>query len=187
MREGEELRRRRFDQLFRETRTDLLAFLVRRAESPEDAADALAETYLIVWRKLDAVPSGHQARPWLFGVARNVLLKGMTRRRSHRVLVERLAGELRVLGAVGSARADPRSGMVRAALARLPDLDREILTLSAWEGLSPTEIGVVLGRSANFVRVRLHRARVRLQRELDEGSPGSSMAFTVAAPARPPS
>jgi RNA polymerase sigma-70 factor (ECF subfamily) len=184
MREGEEVRRRRFDQLFRETRADLLAFLVRRAESLEDAADALAETYLIVWRKLDAVPSGRRARPWLFGVARNVLLKGMTRRRSHRELVERLAGELRVVAAVGSERTDPRSDMVRAALARLPDLDREILTLRAWEALSPTEIGVVLGRSANYVRVRLHRARVRLRRELDEGPPRTSMAVAIAAPPR---
>src|SRR5436190_2006233 len=71
-----------FEQLFRETRTDLLAYIVRRSESAEDAADVFAETYLIAWQKLDAIPPDERARLWLFGVARNRILKGATRRRS---------------------------------------------------------------------------------------------------------
>lgn len=43
--------------------------MLRRSKSPEDAADVLVETYLIAWRKLDAVPRGDEARLWLFGVA----------------------------------------------------------------------------------------------------------------------
>jgi RNA polymerase sigma-70 factor, ECF subfamily len=82
-----------FEQLFRDTRTDLLAYIMRRSQSAEDAADVLAETYLIAWQKLDGIPTGERARLWLFGVARNLLLKGATRRRSRDALVERLAGE----------------------------------------------------------------------------------------------
>ena len=152
-----------FEQLFRDTRTDLLAYLLRRSPSPEDAADVLAETYLIVWRKLDAVPKGDRARMWLFGVARNLLLKGADRRRSNHALVERLAGELR--SALPSPVDDERSTALRSALAALPERDREILTLTAWEGLTPRQIAGVMGISANVVRVRLHRARVRLRAE----------------------
>lgn len=67
----------RFDVLYRATRADILSYLLRRATSPEDAADAVAETYLIAWEKLDSIPSGEQARLWLFGVARNVLLRAV--------------------------------------------------------------------------------------------------------------
>jgi RNA polymerase sigma-70 factor, ECF subfamily len=157
-----------FEQLFRDTRTDLLAYIVRRSVSAEDAADVLAETYLIAWRKLDAIPSGDRARMWLFGVARNLLLKGAGRRRSNDALVERLAAELRNALPAHSA-IDERGQRLRGALATLPERDREILTLTAWEGLTPKQIALVLGMSANVVRVRLHRARARLKLQLSGG------------------
>jgi RNA polymerase sigma-70 factor (ECF subfamily) len=157
-----------FEQLFRDTRSDLLAYIARRSECVEDAADVLAETYLIAWQKVDAIPTGDRATLWLFGVARNLLLKGASRRRSRHVLVERLAGELRdAYQAVHpSAAEDERSDVLRAALAALPEGDREILTLTAWEGLTPRQIAMVMGTSANIVRVRLHRARSSLKRRL---------------------
>jgi RNA polymerase sigma-70 factor, ECF subfamily len=51
----------------------VLAYAVRRTPDPQDAADVVAETFLVAWRRLDAVPSGEQARPWLYGVARHTL------------------------------------------------------------------------------------------------------------------
>ena len=56
---------------------------------------------------------------------------------------------------------------VRAAVAALPAADREVLTLTAWEGLSAGEVAVVLGISAPAVRTRLARARARLRHGLD--------------------
>ena len=50
--------RENFEQLFRDTRTDLLAYVLRRSRNAEDAADVLAETYLIAWQKLEKVPKG---------------------------------------------------------------------------------------------------------------------------------
>ena len=63
----------RFTALFEATRLPLLAYAVRRVADPADAADVVAETYLVAWRRLDDVPAGADARPWLFGVARRVL------------------------------------------------------------------------------------------------------------------
>ena len=169
-----------FEQLLRETRTDLLAYLVRRSGRPEDAADVLAETYLIAWRKLDAIPQGDQARLWLFGVARNLLLQGASRRRSRHALAERLASELRNAHPLEPAVDDERRAIVRAALNALPERDREIVTLTAWEGLTPKQIATVLGTSANLVRVRLHRARAQLKRELDSVRPHTRRVERVA-------
>jgi RNA polymerase sigma factor (sigma-70 family) len=158
--------REAFEQLYRSTRTDLLRYLVRRAPSAEEAADLLAETYTTAWRKLDAVPAGGEARLWLFGVARNLLLRSARRQRVDDALIDRLAGELR-------AWQPPSAGdefgheRLREALGELPERDREFLTLTAWEGLAPREIAQVTGTSANVVRVRLHRARKQLKGQLD--------------------
>jgi RNA polymerase sigma-70 factor, ECF subfamily len=159
-----------FEQLFRDTRTDLLAYVMRRCPSAEDAADVLAETYLIAWQKLDAIPTGERARLWLFGVARNLLLKGASRRRSGHALAERLAQELRSAQPPDAPSDDARSGALLVALTALPERDREILMLTAWEGLTPKQIAAVLGAPVNLVRVRLHRARTRLKGDLAAGS-----------------
>jgi RNA polymerase sigma-70 factor (ECF subfamily) len=156
-----------FEQLFRDTRTDLLAYILRRSRNAEDAADVLAETYLVAWQKLDRVPKDEQARLWLFGVARNLLMKGASRRRSGNALVERLAGELRSADLAPSPLEHERRDALRTVLAALPVRDREILTMTAWEGLTPKQIAAVMGTSANIVRVRLHRARARLRRQLE--------------------
>ena len=166
----------RFQELYKQTRHDLLAFVRRRAASPEDAADVLAETYLVAWRTADALPDGDRARLWLFGVARNLLLKTARQARVRNALSERLAAELRATGSDHAAMIHhARRGELRAALAELSAQDREILTLSAWEGLSPREIATVIDSQASTVRVRLHRARKRLRRQLDQEhwSPGA--------------
>lgn len=164
-RPSSDAKRRAFEELFFATREDLLAYLVRRTSRAEDAADALAETYLIAWRRLDAIPPGDAARLWLFGVARNLLMKGATRHRAQNALVERLAQELPA-GAFEPVE-DARSDALRAAVAALPARHREVVLLTAWEGLTPKQIATVTGTPVNLVRVRLHRARNRLRHELE--------------------
>jgi DNA-directed RNA polymerase specialized sigma24 family protein len=68
-----------FSALYHATHLDLLAFLLRRTPTAEDAPDCLAETYLIAWEKRERIPEGDGARPWLFGVARNVMRRGRER------------------------------------------------------------------------------------------------------------
>ena len=163
----------RFERLFNDTRRDLLAYALRRSRSPEDAADVLAETYLIAWRKLDAIPQGEEARLWLFGVARNVLVRGASRERSRHEVVARLAHELRDVQATVEID-DPRTPALREALTALPAQQREVLLLTAWEELTPRQIATVTSTPVNLVRVRLHRARARLKRALAVREPRSS-------------
>lgn len=157
--------RRVFEELYRTTREDLLRYLVRRCRDPDEAADLLAETYLIAWNKLGALPDGDAARFWLFGVARNLVLRSARRQRVALALVDRLADVLRSAEAAAPA-AGHRQEALRRGLLTLSEQDREIVMLTAWEGLAPREIAAVLGTSANVVRIRLHRARGRLKKEL---------------------
>jgi RNA polymerase sigma-70 factor, ECF subfamily len=175
----------RFEELFRSTRDDLLRYLLRRTRSPEEAADLLAETYAIAWRRLAALPLGEQAPLWLLGVARNLLRKSQSRGRSQSAVVARLALELQA--ASNAVAESAESEVVGAALQRLPQSQREAVMLTAWEGLTPREIAAVTGTPVNLVRVRLHRARARLRSDLGhldpEGDP--SAPATKREPCRP--
>jgi RNA polymerase sigma-70 factor (ECF subfamily) len=163
--------RERFEALFRQTRGDVLAYALRRTRSPEDAADVLAETYLIAWRKIGSIPHGEEARLWLFGVARNVLRRGAVRERALNAMVEQLAHELHTQEATAPRAQDALGARMQAALRSLPERQREVVLLSAWEGLAPREIAAVTRTPVNVVRVRLHRARVRLRRAISPNPP----------------
>ncbi|MBG0814826.1 RNA polymerase sigma factor [Planomonospora sp. ID82291] len=164
---------RRFEEIYTAHYPDLLAYVRRRTASPDDAADALAETFTTAWRRLDDVPEGHAARLWLYGTARRVLANGRRAADRRTELAVRLRAELAVwaehtgdAGAPGGAAGHDRGG-VREAFRRLSADDRELLALVSWEGLDAGEIATVLGCSRGAVRLRLHRARKRLARELD--------------------
>lgn len=175
--------RRRFEQLARETHGELLKYALRRSANAEDAADVVSETYLIAWRRLEAVPRGASARFWLFAVARNVVLRGAEHQRASHALIERLqqkhteqADQIQVEVA-GSD--DRLVRALRAGLASLPPDEYELVTLSVWEGLTPKEIARVTGLSANVVRVRLHRTRRRLLQRLEQTRTRSAARTTT--------
>jgi RNA polymerase sigma-70 factor, ECF subfamily len=152
-----------FSALYRAASADVLAFLLRRCPTPEDAADCLAETFLIAWQKRAQLPSGRDARAWLFGVARNTMKRSHERTGRAAGAVQALAGELATVGAVQPGPESRGPDPVLAALEDLTPVDQEIITLISWEGLTPREIGAVLGISPNLVRVRAHRARAKLR------------------------
>jgi len=156
----------RFNRLYHETSDDVLAYLVRRSRSIEDAADALAETYAAAWRKLDSLPEGNRARLWLFGAARIELRKAATRTRADDELITRMANELSAVSGRQPGTTNPDEALW-SAVSYLSARDREILALTAWEGLAPREIATVMGISANAVRRRLYRARSELRERLD--------------------
>jgi len=157
-------REARFEQLFKETRSEILGYAVRRTRSPEDAADVLGETFLIAWRKLDTVPSGDEARLWLYGVARNVLRRGPAHENT--LDIDRLAFELGEAVDTSRPEEENQTPELWGALERLPGPQRDVILLAAWEELTPREIATITGSSVNLVRVRLHRARAHLKREL---------------------
>jgi RNA polymerase sigma factor (sigma-70 family) len=159
----------KFEALYLSSRLDILKYLVRRCVDTDEAADALSETFLVAWRRIDVVPEGLEGRLWLFGVARNVLFKQLRKRQRTTAISERLATELRSVAA--TSKGDVAEDNARRALSQLSKSDREIVELSAWEDLSPGEIASVLEISPNAARVRLHRARQRLAEILSQLEP----------------
>jgi RNA polymerase sigma-70 factor, ECF subfamily len=154
-----------FARLYSDYGRDVLAYVLPRAAGPEDAADVVAETFLVAWRRARDIPAGPHARLWLFGVARRVLAnqrRGQSRRTR---LAERLRDESVAAEATqpGPSRSDRA---VLRALERLSKDDRELLLLAGWEELRSAQIARVLEISTVAARTRLHRARQRLRAEL---------------------
>jgi RNA polymerase sigma-70 factor (ECF subfamily) len=151
-----------FEALFTRTSQAVLAYLVRRVDDPADAADLLAEVYLVAWRRLEQVPVGDQGRLWLYGVARRVVSnhrRGQARRRQ---LADRLREHLQSTSMPAHEPSDEEA-RIHAALDQLSPTDKEILRLTAWEGLGAHEAAVVLGIGSDAARARLARARQRLR------------------------
>jgi RNA polymerase sigma-70 factor (ECF subfamily) len=162
------IRNERFEGLFRENYAPVRAYALRRA--PRDMAqDVVAETFLVAWRRLDDVPV--DALPWLYGVARRVLANARRSAERGVALEQRLA-----TAAVPVSLADPGDNVgdaeiVRAALARLSERDRETLMLVAWHGLPPARAARAADCTRAAFSVRLHRARARLAAQLASVEP----------------
>jgi RNA polymerase sigma-70 factor (ECF subfamily) len=160
----------RFDELYRSAGTAVLGYALRRCASREDALDVTAETFLVAWRRRAETPvEPEDARAWLFGVARGCLANLARGDRRSQRLGQRLAENLEIgtlpdPARVHESRADNRQ--VRQALDLLSTDDRELVTLTAWEGLTPAQAGAALGLSPGAARTRLHRARLRLRASL---------------------
>lgn len=162
----------RFRELYDAAYPRIMAYTLRRARNREDALDAVSETFIVVWRRLDDIPEGRGAVPWVYGVARRLLAN------QYRSLDRKAGLEKRLKDDRSSGSGEQSFDLVHDALAGLRSGDREILTLAAWDDLDNGEIAEVLGVSESNVAVRLHRARKRLARELGRlgmhGSPKNS-------------
>jgi RNA polymerase sigma factor (sigma-70 family) len=138
----------------------------RRRTTADAVEDAVAETFLLAWRKSDEIP-GDQALLWLYGVAYRVLTH-QWRSASRR---GRLAEKLASLGITAISLPEDtvivgqEHHQVLTALGALKDTDQEILRLTAWEELPQAEIAVVLGISIGAVRQRFYTAKKKLADE----------------------
>ncbi|MEW2219341.1 RNA polymerase sigma factor [Streptomyces sp. NPDC006990] len=146
----------------------------------EVADDLMAETFTTAFQQRHrydpARGAGADARPWLFGIATNLVgrhrraearrFKAMARVPAPADHDEPLAD--RAADRVG-ARAVRRE--LAAALAALPARHRDVLLLVAWGGLGYEEVAQALGIPVGTVRSRLHRARSKLREALGGSDP----------------
>jgi RNA polymerase sigma-70 factor (ECF subfamily) len=159
------LRRERFEEVAALVTEPVRRFLARRTDA-DTADDVLADTLLVCWRRLDDVPHGDEALPWAYAVARHALANAERGARRQR----RLAYRITVVDPPSEVapEEDAPDERVARALARLRPDEAELVRLWAWEQLGPAEIATVLDLTANAVSIRLHRARGKLRRLLEE-------------------
>jgi RNA polymerase sigma-70 factor, ECF subfamily len=183
----EPLERARWEGLYRSHAGQVFAFAFRRV-GREDAADVVAETFLVAWRRIGEVPTD-QARAWLYRTARNVVANELRAgRRRHRLDLHARASVPADHGVTGDHAAEVTEQVrVRTVLRSLSPLDQEVLRLTEWERLDLAEVAIALGCSRTAVKVRLHRARRRFAARLAAAdSAPDPVADSPARPAQTP-
>lgn len=125
------------------------------------AQDAVQEGFVRLWRDATAVVAAAAGRSsvggWLCTVVRNAALDAVRRRRAV-PLPEQVRQPTPPQGT-----AVDETGLLWAAVGRLPELERAAVVLRYRDGLAYDEIGERLGKTANHVGVILHQGVARLR------------------------
>jgi RNA polymerase sigma-70 factor (ECF subfamily) len=139
------------------------------------AEDATAEVFVVVWRRLPAVPPPPSDRAFVYAVARRQVSNQQRGIRRLLGLKRRISVQPPEPSGTDADTTSVRRHRLRGALEELPSGQREALILVVLEGLSHAEAAQVLGCSENAVAVRLHKARMLLRdRVMESATPMDS-------------
>lgn len=146
---------------------EILGYFRRRKADRDTALELTAETFSRAWVTRGRFEDRHEgsAAPWLYGIARNVLLMSIRRGAVERRTAARL-GVLERLDLDGSSDTTPEAGWAEGAdelLDSLPLSQREALRLRVVDELTYDEVADALGTTRSAARVRVHRALVALR------------------------
>jgi RNA polymerase sigma-70 factor (ECF subfamily) len=167
-----------FRAIFDAHHRELHAYCLRRLSAP-DANEAAADAFFAVWRRLGEAPS-ETTREWLFAGAREAVDLRTWRSAQVRVVAHR---DVAVPSSVGAGTVQvvrhPAYERVHDAMAGLRAIDRAVVLLELWEGLTPGEIAQVLGISERSVGHRRRRTLTKLASR-DGTSTGATDPTAVA-------
>jgi len=155
--------------LFQRYYPRVFAFVNRRLDDPSLAEEAVADTFMEVWRSAKSFRGASRVSTWIFGIATFKAMEAdRNRRRRKRSAV--IPTRLETLHRVPEPRSAERTieardelRWVRHYLEGVPQGQREILELALLEGRDYGEIALKLGISRGTVKSRLSRARQDLR------------------------
>ncbi|WP_344139322.1 RNA polymerase sigma factor [Luedemannella flava] len=178
-----------FGEVFDEHADAILRYAARTLGDRAGAEDVVSLTFLEAWRLRERLlPEGESVRPWLFGIATNVLRNTARRARRHRAALDWLPPPDTVPDPAdeGADRLDDaeRLAAARRAMDALKPHEREVFVLCVWEELDYAAAAEALGVPVGTVRSRLARARARLRLETHGKSPARPDSYQVTARTR---
>lgn len=174
----------------------VFAFGMRVCGHREDAEDTAQEVLVKAIPYLPKFDNSRALAKWLYTVAKNRCL--MSRRKSkfapkQELSLEELMPDREELEQLGSSSIpNPESSTIRGeqaqrlreAIRSLPPHYRIVLVLRDMEGFTDEEVGEITGLRPGTVRIRLHRARLFVRRELQEKQEGARSQKSASRSAR---
>ncbi|MFB6871030.1 RNA polymerase sigma factor [Streptomyces sp. NPDC056323] len=178
-------------ELYDEHAQAVYRYALRVTGNWAEAEDVVSSTFLEAWRSRERLnPDGDGLRPWLLGIATNIMRRNARTRRSRETALARVPER----GAIPDFADDLVTHLAdteqlraaHAALARLRRRDREVFTLVVWAGLDYAAAAEALGVAVGTVRSRLSRARTRLRELTEAETRATRTRDTRAGTERPP-
>ncbi|MFO7639353.1 MAG: sigma-70 family RNA polymerase sigma factor [bacterium] len=165
-----------FEELVRRHERKVYNIAYRMLSNPEDASEALQDTFLRAYRFLNKFEFKSQFFTWLYRIATNVSLTRLRRRKSPVVmsLDQPIGDSGDMIFEIPDDQFSPDLLYKRRELQRrlqqavdgLPEDYRTVVVLRDLEGLSNEEVSKVLNLSVAAVKSRLHRGRMALREKL---------------------
>jgi RNA polymerase sigma-70 factor, ECF subfamily len=157
-----------FEQIYRRYARDLYRFALYLSGDQAHAEDLVSETFVRCWASPEPIREA-TVKSYLFTIARNLYIRERTRHSRHTELSPHLpdSGSIQQ-----SLEGRERLGYALQAFQQLPEADRSALLMRANDQLSYEQIASALGLSLTAVKVKIHRARQKLARIMDEERPG---------------
>ncbi len=157
------------EELYKQIQPKIYAFFYVQTRSKEVAEDLTQEVFYQALKGFDTFNKKSTLQTWLFGIAKNRLKNHFRNQSYKKQLIEQLPKE-------EIERDTPEDRLVKKedkkslinAIDILDVLPKEIVSLRIYGELSFREIGILLGKSENFARVTFHRAKMKIQKELDD-------------------
>ena len=168
-----------FTRLFDRWAPRLRQTFARSGARRDEANDLVQQTFLQLHRARADFKPGALLRPWLYTIALNLRRQQLRRagRKPETALGER-AEQVAVAGDDPDASLMGR--VVHAALASLPEAQREVIVLHWFEGLAFREVGEIVGATQTAVKVRAHRGYAKLRAELEAAGVTAADATSYA-------
>jgi RNA polymerase sigma-70 factor (ECF subfamily) len=148
-----------FEALYANYSRDIYRFALYLCGNSAEAEDIASETFARAWNASGEVRAA-TAKAYLFQIARNCYLEGL-RRGTRQVQLDETTPDSRP-NPYADAESRMRLNGVLASLQQMPEMDRTVLLLRVQEGLPYQEIADAVGLSLSAVKVKIHRARLKL-------------------------
>ena len=167
--------KRRFEQLVDQHGSRLFQLARLMLGRDDEAEDVVQETLVKLWKNVDKLRAGEELA-WLITCTRNACLDILRGRARTRGLLHLVASEHKALGEAGESGPHDefdrheRAGILRAALAAMPEPGRSLLILRDIQELDVATVARTLELSENQVKVYTFRARRQLRYRLEEES-----------------
>ncbi|MFP4152068.1 MAG: RNA polymerase sigma factor [Alkalispirochaeta sp.] len=159
-----------FETVYQEVFPILFKVVLRILRDQERAEEVCHDAFVRFYQHSTALPDVPQAKYWLLRVGKNLAYNVSKRRNREGIANQRAYHEPRhnQVGSEAALLRDETVRLVHDAVQRLPRNLRDVIVLKEYGGLSYEEIAATLGISVSNAKVRVHRGRARLAKELED-------------------
>lgn len=155
-----------FHILYKRYAKDVYRFSYWLCGDESEAKDITSETFVRVWTAQKEMRA-ESVKAYLFTIARNLFLKGQRRNNKFASLDSEMVDESTQIQK--DLEVNQQLTQVFRALQKLPDIDRTIMIMMAEKEMSYAEIAQVTGISIAAIKVKIYRARIKINKLLQEG------------------